>query len=317
MPDQAYACVHCGLDRPGRQLATIADMTGAARDVAHGFGRRGTGGASGKPGSRLPLDLTATSKLDAVQGSLTTWARHIADERGLELPDALIDPIVAAARFIERNLEWARHRPEVDEMLSDIDRCARVVQSLAKGPAAQRYLGPCGAPLGVLPAPEHYPDDALVTTECGGDVYCREGAQHGACRTCGAEVSTAERQAWLDGEVRSHAFRAAHIAQAYGINVNTIRSWAARGNLPSYWRTSAGLVTPWTDPELDPNLKGEAMNARLGEISDEIEARGGRLHYVGDVLDLAAVDAARRAEEQAKRARRAATRAAGSEGDAA
>lgn len=84
-----YACVTCGITKPGEQLRAIADMTQAARDVAHGISRRGGGGAGGKPGSRLPLDLGATSRLDAVQSSLTTWARLIADERGFELPDAL------------------------------------------------------------------------------------------------------------------------------------------------------------------------------------------------------------------------------------
>jgi hypothetical protein len=85
MPDQAYACAHCGITRPAAQLATIADMAGAARDVALGFARRGSSRA-GATGPRIELNLAATARLDAVQGCLSTWARHIAAERGVPLP---------------------------------------------------------------------------------------------------------------------------------------------------------------------------------------------------------------------------------------
>lgn len=276
MPDQAYACAHCAA-KATEQLHTIADMCPAARDVAHGLSRRGGGGASsGKPGSQLPLDLGATSKLDAVQNELSGWARHIAAERGVGMPFAGgsgLDQIVLCAEWLSRQMEWLRHRREVEEALGSIQAAARVVAGIARGPASQKYLGPCGA---------FEVDDREEGDEgppCEGDIYAREGASVGRCRTCGAEVSSGERAAWLDGEVRSHAFRAAQIAQAYGVNVNTIRSWAARG----------ALLAHGQDREERP------------------------LYNVGEVLDLAAADAARRAGEQAKRARRAAARAAESE----
>ncbi len=92
-------CVRCGRPTPdgyacadetrkaAEQLRQLADMLPAARDVAHGLSRRGGGGnASGKPGSQIPIDLTAMAKLDAVQGELTTLARHIAETRGVPLP---------------------------------------------------------------------------------------------------------------------------------------------------------------------------------------------------------------------------------------
>lgn len=320
LADGAYACVTCGITKPGEQLRQIADMTPAARDVAHGLSRRGGGGAGGKPGSRLPLDLGATSRLDAVEVVLTKWINHIGPIRGHTRPwfTHTGDPIGIAATWLTAHLEWMRHRPDQEpdedgntwgaqQFLADIAAAARVVAGIARGPAEQRYLGPCGALV-----VENYErtehdgiiDESATTRECDGDIYAREGAPTGYCRTCGADVPTDLRRAWLDDEVRAHAFTARDIADAHGINVKTIRTWATRGLLASYWRTGAGLVTPWIDPVLDPALKGDDMETRLGQISDEIQARGGRLHYVGDVLDLAAADAARRAEEQAKRARR-------------
>ena len=57
-PD-GFADMVCGVERPRAWLAEIADMAPAARDVAQRQARRGTGaGASGKPGSSLPIWLT-------------------------------------------------------------------------------------------------------------------------------------------------------------------------------------------------------------------------------------------------------------------
>jgi hypothetical protein len=301
LSDQAYACATCGITKPAGQLQAIADMLPAARDVAHGLSRRASGGGStGKPGSRLPFDLHATSRLDAVQNELTTWVRHIASERGLVPPwvTSYGDPIAIASVWLSGQLEWMRHRREVTELVSNIAIIVRVMRSLVAGPRDHEYLGPCGAPLGGCTCPrdpddEVDPGDPISTCPthgwaelgtCEGDIYAPRGASVGRCRTCGAEVASEDRRAWLDAEIRSQAFRAIELAQAYDINVNTIRSWAARGHLKSYWRTSAGLIAPWSE---------------VAEDADAI-----RLHYAGDVLDLAAADAARRAGEQAKRQRR-------------
>jgi hypothetical protein len=287
LSDQAYACATCGIAKPSGQLQATADMTPAARDIAHGISRRTSrGGTTGKPGSRLPLDLHATSRLDAIQNELTTTVRHIAAERGIVPPwvTSYGDPILASVRFLlstpqgssRSNLEWLRHQRDVEDWLPGIARCAQVMRSLVSGPRDHEYLGPCGALLLI--------EGIDGPWSCEGDIYAPRGASVGRCRDCGAEVASEDRRVWLDAEIRSQAFRAIEIAQAYDISVDTIRSWAFRGKLKSYWRTSAGLVIPWTD---------------VAEEADAI-----RLHYAGDVLDLAATDAARRAGEQAKRARR-------------
>lgn len=298
-----YACVTCGIAKPGEQLRQIADMTAAARDVAHGLSRHGGGGAGGKPGSRLPLDLGATSRLDAVQGTLGTWMWHVTAERGIGFDVDQTDLIVGLARFHLEHLEWWRHRPEVDEFLADVTAAARVVASIARGPAAQRYLGPCGALL--VEDYERADYDGIIaesatTRVCEGDIYAREGASVGRCRTCGAEVSTDARRAWLDEQVADKQLtaRASLIADAYGINVKTIRGWATERRAPngtlireaklrSYYRAGEHVV-PWTEP-----AEGE-----------DVKARGPRLYYVADVLHLARKAADQRAESEAARERR-------------
>lgn len=211
----------------------------------------------------------------------------------------MTDPIIAAARFLQAHLDWLRHRSatEIQECFADIAAAARVVAGIARGPSEQKYLGPCGADAitsGI--GPDGYPADVEILT-CDGDVYGRAGAETGACRTCGATVDQAERRAWLDEQVGGSdlAWTARGIADALSINVKTVREWARphlsdtgimlrEAKLRTYYRLGEHIV-PWTEPE-----KGE-----------DVKARGDRLHYVGDVRQLAQESADRREAERARR----------------
>lgn len=189
----------------------------------------------------------------------------------------MTDPIAKLAQFLAGHVEWMRHRPEADEFLSAVDACARVVRGLARGPSEQRFLGPCGAD--IIPAMAEdgtFPLEA-VGGICDGDVYAYRGAKHGTCRTCGAGVATGEREAWLDGEVRSRAFRASEIEDAYKVSANLIRQWAT---------PDRGLI----------QVHGH-------------DTQGRALYLLSQVLEVAAAQKAKQAEAQAKRARKAATRA--------
>jgi hypothetical protein len=278
-PD-GYACRGCA-GRASDHLDAIAELAPDARLVAAGLVRRGGGGGSNKPGSRPPLNDGATDAVDEVQNLLTTLARDIAETRGLQSVSAaserrlVPDPLIAAARWLGRQLEWLRHavdgtEPYAIRAFDEIAGCAGRLRGIVNGPGEQKFLGPCHATVTWDAEGAEIPRD----DRCEGDVFAYIGAKEGTCRACKARWVTANRQAWLDGKVREHAYRASEIAQAYTVNVNTIRSWAARGQ----------LVPHGHDAEARP------------------------LFNVGDVLDLAAADAARRATEQAKRARRAAAR---------
>lgn len=317
LAENGYACDRCA-SLAVQNLESVAEVALAVSDAADRLSAASGGGAPGKPGSQLPLDLGARSRLDRVTASLNGWARHVAEERGVHLPEVPVPParadgplcraryecthdsckamrdreqappmLAIVARWLVGHLDWLAHRPEVDEVFADFAACARVLSGVVRAPREQAYLGPCGA---VLTLADPVDDEFEYDGEpCDGDVYGVRDARKGRCRTCGAEVEQDERRQWLDGEVRAHAFPARAIADAHGVNVKTIRTWANRGQLASYWRTETGIVAAWTDPP-----EGETRE---------------RLHYVGDVLDLAAADKARLAGDQAKRARRAATRA--------
>jgi hypothetical protein len=215
------------------------------------------------------------------------------------------DPIITAARFINDQMRWIRHatteqgQPYAVHVFAEIAHCERRIRSVADGPAARKYLGPCG----YVETPEECTrygigdHDCAQHQPCDGDVYGRPGGDTGTCRTCGARVKQAERRAWLDDQARASdlAWTARGIADALGVNVKTLRAWAnerrapngvllRRARLTTYWHNGAQLV-PWVEP-------------REGE---DVKARGDRLHYVADVMALAEAAAMQRAETEARR----------------
>lgn len=224
MPDAAYACTSC-VNRARRQLATIAELAPAARDVVHRLVRRGGGPVSGKPGSRPPLDLEAGERLDAVRNTLGGWVRHVVEERGIHPPNLPhgFDVLAPSARFLAEHLEWARHRQEIEEMLTDIDACSRRVYGMASGPEPGRYAGPCST----------VGEDG---EECGQDVTARPGAAYGTCPVCKAEYEVAEQQEWMIEQVRGYLARPIEIAGmllTLGVKVgySTIAAYAAKGRI--------------------------------------------------------------------------------------
>lgn len=186
----------------------------------------------------------------------------------------MTDPIVTAARFLAENAEWIRHKPFAGEFLADVDACHRTVLGIARGPADRRYLGPCGAWRLMTPTDAGYTYGASF--ECPGEVYARSGADTGHCQACGTGYVVKERREWLDGLVRERNFQAAHIADAYDISADTIRSWASDHN-----GTRPVRLFP----------KGH-------------DRKGNPLYSVADVLELDRQAKARKAEREARKARR-------------
>lgn len=287
--------------RSYEHLDEIRGLVADALLVAYGLVRHGTGAGGGKPGSRSPGNDDALDTLDEVNNRLTTLVREIAEAQRFSEPSGgsgVGSTIRTAAKWLQGRMSWLARAtddqggPYAASVLPEIADCASRIRGIVNGPAEQRYLGPCGAPVAVAgcqasggPACQLRPPAQCDTGTCAavepcdGDVYGRRGAQTGTCRTCGAQVEQADRRAWLDGEVRGWAFRASEIAAAYGLKANTIRVWAARGHIEPFGH----------------------------------DREGRPLFRVGEVLDRAAADAARRETERAKRERRAAERAAESE----
>jgi hypothetical protein len=312
-----YTCDEC-TGHQHQLLGVIADLAPDARAVAAGQARPGAtrnGGSTNKPGSMSPLNDGATDALDEITATLAKIARTIAHVRGLRGPQSHAevrtpgDPLGNVCSWLSGNLEWVRHalddqrQPYAVTVHAAIRDAASRIRAIVNGPNARRYLGPCGAlALETYQRTEPLPGviaEEATTRHCDGDVYGRPGATHATCRTCHTQHAQADRQAWIGDITRNRAYRAAHIADAHRIHVKTIRSWADRGKLTAWWSDGEQLYE-WTTLEVEDGTI-EQVTARLAEIADEVKARGPRLFVLGDVLDLAAADAARR--EQLRTAR--------------
>lgn len=217
-----YAATDC-TEKARQQLAEIGELVAPARDVAHRqTSGDGTGG-SGVPGSRVPLDLAAGARLDAVQVALTGWARELAESRSVGVVPDGRDVIVLAAAYIAQSLEIARHKEWIDEMLREIGDCVQAMRDVTAGRRERIYLGTCGAMRWI---PDPGDDEFGAEVECDGDVYGPPDGITGRCRICKAEYDQGERLAQLGEQVIGKAYRASVIAHAYGLSADTIRSWA-------------------------------------------------------------------------------------------
>jgi hypothetical protein len=227
-PD-GFACV-AETEQARQQLAEIAELVAPARDVAHRqTSGDGTGGA-GVPGSRVPLDLAAGARLDAVQVALTGWARVVAEERNVGVVPGGRDVIVVAAQFLAANLEWLRHKDYVDDVLREIGDCVQAMRSVTAGRRERIYLGTCGA---LVLTPEPWEPGTPASTECEGSVYGWIGASKAVCKACGARYDQEARITERAEKAHSHWYTAAEIAAAYPgvVLAGTIRKWRQRGLL--------------------------------------------------------------------------------------
>ncbi|HEX5771798.1 MAG TPA: hypothetical protein VFY11_12605 [Nocardioidaceae bacterium] len=211
-PD-GYACVADAVDRPRQLLAEIQDMLPAALDVAHRQARHGTsGGGHGKPGSALPIDLGATARLDGVRTALTTWGRHIAEERGVTVAGDG-EPILVAARWLADHCEWMRHREECPEFLGDIRAAHRIVRGIAEPAAVRVIVGLC---------------------DCSKTLYAAAGRQTVTCKDCQLTWDVDDSRDALRGHLDDRLVTAAEAAHLAGF-LDTDRSAVQIRKLVNKW----------------------------------------------------------------------------------
>ena len=190
----------------------------------------------------LPFHLGASTVRRAVVNVVTTWARIILEERGMDLPPIPEPPIgpvcnpteckhqsctvirwhiqdsetVHAAKFIGEYVWWLRHRPEAPEAFKDLTLADRDLERVIDRPAPMKYAGPCNI--------------------CRKDLYVREGAAMVECRPCGMTYDMDQRREYLLKCAEDRLERAAQIARAVTdlgspISADRIRKWAERGRL--------------------------------------------------------------------------------------
>lgn len=114
----------------------------------------------------VPVDLSAAERLAEVTNVITTWARHVCEERETELParrpmlgPACVDclhvscagvrrrlppsELGEAAAWLATQVEWLRMRPEAREAFDELEDACRMLRGLVDRPAERLLVGMC------------------------------------------------------------------------------------------------------------------------------------------------------------------------------
>lgn len=183
----------------------------------------------------LPYDQDASRAMASIVNTVTTWARHIADERGQATPSAAAHLMA----WLAGQTDWLRYRQEADQAFDELDYAARLVVRTIDAPRPHWYAGRCA---------------------CGEDLYGRPGAAEVVCRRCGC-VYEAEslRGVLLDAanDVLGTAAELSRFVSAMRGELTTsaqIRGYAHRGRITAHGADRAGNPT-----------------YRLGDVLDVLE----------------------------------------------
>jgi hypothetical protein len=218
-------------------------------DPAH-VNRRQPVGAFGWPASKerpkkgalrassLPVDLNASARAAGAFNAVTTWARQVEEERGVQVPDVLIrdHPSAVAAQFLIGQLDWIRHQPFADEANEQLRSAGAVIKRIVDAPPEREIVGVC---------------------DCGAYLYAYRGAAQVAC-TCSLRWQVKESRKSLMDDLRD---RLVTVAEAATLGVlafpvlqrkrvkNLVESWV-RTDRPNHLigqPTPDGPVYPFGD----------------------------------------------------------------------
>ncbi|HEY4375764.1 MAG TPA: hypothetical protein VGM93_01340 [Acidimicrobiales bacterium] len=259
--DQAYVCADCAapVERALRDLSALGGE--ASTTIA----RQARLGESGGPGDPLPFSWEAADAQWAVANTLTTWARHIAGERGRAIPArpgpahgplcraalscrhrsctdiglrTAVHPLTHLSTWLASpdQITWLRHRPEAVEALDELGNAARLATRTVDNPPDRWYAGPCGAdpldPLGEV--------DVDRPGACQAELYPVTGARTIRCPECGTQHDAGERKEWLLGLADDQLAHAAWLASVLTrlldrtVTAAAIRGLAHRGRIVAH-----------------------------------------------------------------------------------
>ncbi|MEU7677937.1 hypothetical protein AB0C42_24355 [Micromonospora taraxaci] len=273
--DTAYVCPRCTADT-ARYLRdavnTAADVEATVARLARYSDRHGRAQPDDDPDGRpdgglkvtpMLFDANAKQRGDRAMSDIVTWARHVAETRGVAptLPGpafgplcgsqgvcrhescsviyrrSVPHPVARAATYLLGNLDWLRHRPEAEEAFPQLSAAAATIVRIVDAPPPLWYAGPCWE----QPTDQYGPTGG----RCEEELYARTDDGTVRCPACKARHDVRERRAWLLGEADGVLGHAALIAAALTVldrpvTSSMVRNLAHRGRIGAHGQDDRG-----------------------------------------------------------------------------
>jgi hypothetical protein len=190
-----FLCAPC-IDELRDKLTSLPGWLEHLAEHALGLTRIGTASRRHR-GDEQPMRYNprASDLLDAVKNSLTTWIRHICEERGVEPEIAIAGPernadgselhlcgshrvSMAAALWLAHNVHAIACDEAAVECFRDIDSAIKRIEKMIDRPQPTRIAGTCPTIIDQPPRPRH---------QCGMRLEAHEEQRFVTCRRCREE----------------------------------------------------------------------------------------------------------------------------------
>lgn len=215
--DNATLCQHC-TRRLGERLFALATFWPEL--VATLTRQDALPAGQGHSDARIVYNPAASEAMWAVSNTLTTWARVVSEELGIDLPEPIQHTTneVRCALWLRGKVSRIRLADYGPELLDEADVAAELAERTIDRPADKVYLAQCDI--------------------CGQDLYAAPGAGVTTCRGCMQVYDVSDRRHKVLARAESHTGTASEIARALTslgdpVTPERIRKWAQRGHLVS------------------------------------------------------------------------------------
>lgn len=216
---------------------------------------------------------------------LTTWVRCLADDRGIDMPEAdtEADTVTACCAFLAEHLTSVATLEWAGQCLRDIDKHHRALLALTETAVPGWYAGACRQITGRSMEGDIF--------ECGTSTYVVPGLTWVTCHSCGATTAARDHLPVILEEASEWLARPHHLARAVVALVDTeqsvvrlrkrINKWGDRGRIKRHQHTTRDHVF---DIETETIVVADVP-------------LGYPRYRLGDVLDALAVEGATRLDE--------------------
>jgi hypothetical protein len=241
----------------------------------------GTLGASGqwliKRGEADPSVIPPV--LAKVINDLTTWARTLTDDRGIEPPEWADETqmVVVLCVWFDQHLgsiatlEWA------GQFVRDMAKHEKALRQVSDDVVPGWYAGACRQPAGRdMDGNEH---------TCGADIHVMPGLTWVTCSRCGATTHAADHLPVILEEARDWRAQPKALAEAIVALVESeesvprlrerIKKWGQRGRIDSLVRVERTHVYDLAAQDIVvADVEVKVPRFRLGDVMDRLHAEG-------------------------------------------